>query len=69
MLHGGIMSENSSSRSAATERDSIVLAVNIPPRPALYMALQHEIHKEEKRRIPHSSTQNATSQRCKTLSR
>jgi len=41
------MSENSSSRSAATERDSIVLAVNIPPRPALYMALQHEIHKEE----------------------
>ena len=33
------MSENSSSPSAATERDSIVLAVNIPPRPALYMAL------------------------------
>ena len=38
------MSENQNSPSQA---NGVVLAVNIPPRPALYMALQHEIHKEE----------------------
>ena len=41
------MPENLSDHSVHPESDEIVLAINIPPRPALFMALQHEIHKEE----------------------
>lgn len=41
------MSENNVPPPSSPNSDNIVLAVNIPPRPALYMALQHEIHKDE----------------------
>jgi HD-like signal output (HDOD) protein len=47
MLHGGIMNENLSSTSTSAESGNIVLAVNIPPRPALFMALQREMQKDE----------------------
>jgi len=41
------MSENLANPSVLAEPSDIVLAVNIPPRPALFMALQHEVRKEE----------------------
>jgi len=41
------MLENPTNPSVLADPNTIVLSVNIPPRPALFMALQREIQKEE----------------------
>jgi HD-like signal output (HDOD) protein len=41
------MPENNSKPLLSSDTNSVILAVNIPPRPALFMAMQREIHKDE----------------------
>jgi HD-like signal output (HDOD) protein len=41
------MSENNSKPLPPGDSSSVILAVNIPPRPALFMAMQREIQKEQ----------------------